>query len=121
MKKWLMAVLFGTMLVLGACGGGNDNGASEDNGASNNNGEATENNAGDADLDNGEEVYKQNCASCHGDDLSGEVGPALDKVGADHSVDDIKNIIENGQGSMPAGIVSGDDENDVANWLATHD
>jgi len=120
MKKWLMAVIFATMLVLAACGGGandgnNDNGAADNNAADNNNSEET------ADSGDGEEVYKENCASCHGDDLSGNVGPALDNVGSDHSVDDIKQVIEDGQGSMPAGIVSGDDEDAVAEWLAEHD
>ena len=105
MKKWFTAVLFGTLLVLGACGGGGDD--ASDDGAS-------------VDSAAGEEVYKQNCASCHGDDLSGGAGPSLETVGADHSVDDIKNIIENGQGSMPPGLVSGEDEDAVAEWLATH-
>lgn len=108
MKKWLTAVLFGTLLVLGACGGGgsDDAGNGDDSG-----GESA---------DAGEEVYQKNCASCHGDDLSGGAGPSLETVGADHSVDDIKDIVENGKGSMPAGIVSGDDEDAVAEWLATH-
>src|SRR5699024_8421612 len=115
-----MAVIFATMLVLAACVCGssdfyNDNGAAEHNAADNNNAEET------ADSVDGEEVYKENCASCHGDDLSGNVGPALDNVGSDHSVDDIKKVIEDGQGSMPAGIVSGDDEDAVAEWLAEHD
>lgn len=108
MKKWLTAVLFGTLLVLGACGGGNGEGSSNNNGNSN-------------DSAAGEEVYQENCASCHGDDLSGEAGPSLETVGADHSEDDIKDIIEEGQGSMPAGIVEGDDEDDVAAWLAEKD
>lgn len=113
MKKWLVAVLFGTLLVLGACGGGSDDNASDD-------GAATEDDGGSVDSAKGEEVYQKSCASCHGDDLSGNVGPSLETVGADHSVDDIKDIIENGQGSMPAGLVSGDDEDAVAEWLATH-
>lgn len=107
MKKWLTAILFGTLLVLGACGGGNDDNASNNN------------NSGDSAA--GEEVYQQNCASCHGDDLSGEAGPSLETIGADLDVDDIKDVIENGQGSMPAGIVEGDEEDDVAEWLAEHD
>lgn len=117
MKKWLMATLLGVLLVLGACGGGNgDNDAANNNAADNNN--ATNNESVDSAA--GEEVFQKNCASCHGDDLSGGVGPSLEAVGADHSVDDIKDIIENGQGSMPAGLVDGDDEDAVAEWLATH-
>src|SRR5699024_7570170 len=120
MKKWLMPVIFATMLGLAACGGrandvNNDTAGTDNKAADNNNAEET---AGRGD---GEEVYKENCASCHGDDLSVNVGPALDNVGSDHSVDDIKKVIEDGQGSIPAAIVSGDDEDAVAEWLAEHD
>jgi|SRR5699024_1916351 len=108
MKKWLTAVLFGTLLVLGACGGG----GSDDNGSED---------TGSTDSAAGEEVYQQNCASCHGDDLSGQAGPSLETVGADHSADDIKDIIDEGPGNMPAGLVSGDDADAVAEWLASHD
>ncbi len=110
MKKWLMTVLFGTTLVLGACGGGGDD-TSEP--ADDNDGGTVENAAA-------EELYEQSCASCHGDDLSGEVGPDLTAVGSDHSADDILTIIEDGQGSMPGGLLSGDDAQEVADWLAEH-
>lgn len=114
-----MAVLFGTLLVLGACGGANDN-AKEP--AQNNDGGTEEpaNEGGTVDTAAAEESYKKSCASCHGEDLSGGVGPSLEKVGADHSAEDIKNIIENGQGSMPGGLLSGEDADQVAEWLAQH-
>src|SRR5690625_3321859 len=107
MKKWLMAVLFGTILVLGACGGG---GASDNNDA----GDDT------TDVADAEAIYKQSCASCHGDDLSGGAGPSLETVGADMSADEILDVIENGKGSMPPGLISGDDATAVADWLADH-
>ncbi len=107
MKKLIMSILLGVPFVLGACGGGG-------NDANNNNGEQSVNSAG-------EEVYQQNCATCHGDDLSGDIGPSLEKVGADYSVDEIKEIIEEGKGQMPPGIVEGDEKDAVAEWLATHD
>lgn len=112
MKKWLGAVLLGVLLVLGACGGGNDNGNA-------NNGN---DNAGDntVDASAAEDLFKKQCASCHGEDLSGGAGPSLETVGADKSAGDIKEIIEDGTGSMPAGLLSGDDAQTVADWLATH-
>lgn len=116
MKKWLFTILFGTTLVLGACGG--DDGANEstDNGDA---GTDTEEDGGTVDTAAGEEVFKANCTSCHGGDLKGGVGPDLTKVGADHSADDIKDIVQNGQGQMPAQKqVTGDDLDAVANWLA---
>src|SRR5690625_3813339 len=123
MKKWLMAVLFGTLLVVGACGGGVDDDASEpaaDNaedteeaGESDDGGDAEEN-------DEAEELYANSCASCHGDDLSGNSAPDLTNVGADHSADDILDIIDEGPGAMPGGLLSGDDAQVVADWLAEH-
>ena len=120
MKKSLMAVLFGTLLVLGACGGGGNDNANE---PADNNDEGTEestDNGGTVDTAAAEESFQKSCASCHGQDLSGGAGPSLEKVGADHSADDIKDIIENGQGSMPGGLLSGEDADQVAEWLAEH-
>src|SRR5699024_4826816 len=66
-----------------------------------------------------EEIFESNCASCHGGDLSGGAGPDLTAVGADHSSDEIKDIIENGVGSMPAQEqVSEDDATTLSDWLA---
>src|SRR5690625_443584 len=110
MKKWLMTVLFGTTLVLGACGGGGDD-TSEP---------ADENDGGTVENAAAEELYEQSCASCHGDDLSGEVGPELTTIGSDMSSDEILTVIEEGQGSMPPGLLSGDDAQEVADWLAEH-
>lgn len=107
MKKWLMAIMFGAVLVLGACGGGDD-GASE---------EPAEDTAGEtADAGEAEEIYKQSCASCHGGDLEGGAGPAL----ADTSLsqEEIETMVEEGGETMPAGLVSGDDLTTLAEWLA---
>lgn len=124
-----MAVLFGTMLVLTACGGAGDNDTQE---PADTNDEGTEESADDGgaedSTDDGgtvdtaaaEDLYRSSCASCHGEDLSGGAGPALENVGSDMSADEIKDIIENGQGSMPAGLLSGDDADAVAEWLAEH-
>lgn len=103
MKKWLVAVLLGTLLVLGACGGSSDNG---------------DNNAGGDSVAAGETVYQKSCASCHGKDLSDGSAPDLSSIGSSKSADDILDIIENGQGGMPPGLASGDDAKDVADWLA---
>ncbi|HLR52075.1 MAG TPA: cytochrome c [Candidatus Avamphibacillus sp.] len=105
MKKWLMAVVFGSVLVLGACGGGGDEGA-DDGG---NGGETAS---------SGEEIYQNNCSACHGDDLSGNSGPDLTDVGSNYSADEIVNIIHEGKGGMPAQTqVSDEDAETLANWL----
>src|SRR5699024_4582263 len=71
-------------------------------------------------MDEGEEVFQQNCATCHGDDLSGDNGPDLTKVGSEMSKDDIHDIIANGKGDMPPGIVAGEDDDIVAEWLSEY-
>src|SRR5699024_2216555 len=106
MKKWLMAIMFGSVLVLGACGG--DNGAAEEP-ANNNNDETVD--AGEA-----EEINKESCESCQGGDLEGGAGPALEDNG--HSADEIETIVEERQPGMPAGLVSGDDLTVLADWLS---
>ncbi|TQS74818.1 cytochrome c [Ornithinibacillus gellani] len=110
MKKWLLAIVFGSVLVLGACGGGDD---SADKG--------TDDNAdsGTVDSSGAEDIYKSNCSSCHGQDLGGGAGPDLTKVGSDHSADEIVDIIHNGTGSMPAQKqVSDEDAKTLADWLS---
>src|SRR5690625_5324797 len=111
MKKWLMAVFFGSMLVLGACGVGGDNGASNNAANGNNSGNSV-------DASEAEEVYKENCASCHDEDLEGASGPELTTVGADMSEDEIATQIEEGGDGMPAGLIEGEEETTVSKWLA---
>ncbi|WP_339227337.1 cytochrome c551 [Oceanobacillus sp. FSL K6-2867] len=109
MKKWLVAVLFGALLVLGACGAGEDN-ASDDAG--------TDDSNGTVETTDGEEVFKANCASCHGADLSGGAGPSLAQVGSKYSQEEIAEIVKNGKGSMPAVNVAGEDLDALTSWLA---
>lgn len=66
-----------------------------------------------------EELYKQSCIGCHGDQYQGGVGPALKGVGDKLSQDEIKEVITNGRGSMPAGLVPADKADEVAEWLGT--
>ncbi|KGX88903.1 cytochrome c550 [Pontibacillus litoralis] len=65
-----------------------------------------------------EEIFQQNCASCHGSDLSGGAGPPLKGVGSKLSEEDIANVIQNGQGTMPPGLISGEEKDSVSKWLS---
>ncbi len=109
MKAKLLALLIGTSLVLAACGGGGDTTQPAD--------EAT---GGDTATVNAEKIYKQNCAACHGADLSGGVGPALTGIGSTHSQEEIEAIIEKGQGIMQGKIIVGEEATAVSAWLAEH-
>lgn len=66
----------------------------------------------------GEKLFKQSCASCHGNNLEGNSGPSLKAIGGQKSKDEILDIIKNGKGMMPSGLVSETDAKILANWLA---
>ncbi|PYZ94266.1 cytochrome C551 [Salipaludibacillus keqinensis] len=63
----------------------------------------------------GEHIYEGQCASCHGGDLDGGSGPALD--GGNYSEEDILTAISEGPGNMPAGLVSGEEAEAVAEFI----
>jgi mono/diheme cytochrome c family protein len=67
---------------------------------------------------NGQTVFSQKCASCHGSSgVGGGIGPKL--VGLPLSLVGAKAQIDQGGAAMPAGIVSGNQEADVLAYLAT--
>jgi cytochrome c551 len=110
LKKKLLALLFGTSLVLAACGGGDAEEGTKDTGSK---GTETTASAGDA-----EKVYAQSCAQCHNADLTGGVGPDLTKVGSKMDQAAIETLIADGKGAMPGGLIKGEEAVAVAEWLA---
>ncbi|HEY9137197.1 MAG TPA: PQQ-binding-like beta-propeller repeat protein [Terriglobus sp.] len=50
----------------------------------------------------GRTVYEQNCQVCHGTDLKGDRGPAIDTAASRLGLDGISNIVVHGRGAMPA-------------------
>ena len=101
MKKSILALIFGSALVLAACGG-ND-----------------EDSSGASTQSEGEKITMQKCSSCHGGNLQGMGNtPNLNKVGSRLTEDEILNIVENGQKGMPGGLIKGEDAKKVAAWLA---
>ncbi|MFC7365808.1 MULTISPECIES: cytochrome c551 [Bhargavaea] len=118
MKKKLLAMLFGSALILGACGGGND--TADDAADTGNDNTATEESAGEntAGVDP-EKVVQQKCISCHGENLEGQGNfPALNDVGSRLSEDEIRDTIANGKGAMPGGLIEGEELDAVAKWLS---
>jgi|SRR5690625_3694303 len=65
-----------------------------------------------------EEIFASSCAGCHGQDLSGGAGPDLTKVGSELSSDEIHDIIMNGQGTMPGGLVGNEEADLLTEWLS---
>ncbi|TLS36120.1 c-type cytochrome [Pseudalkalibacillus caeni] len=114
MKK-LGALFTVFMLVVGlvACGGGNNSSSNNTN-----NPEEGVDEGGSATVDGAaaEKAFQQNCASCHGENLEGGTGPALENT--DLSKDEILNQIQKGGGGMPANLVEGEKAENLAAWIA---
>lgn len=66
-----------------------------------------------------EAIFQKTCASCHGSDLSGGLGPDLQQVGSKYSEDEIKEIIAKGfpDSGMPPGLAQGAEAEALAKWL----
>ncbi|QQK81563.1 cytochrome c [Salicibibacter cibi] len=120
MKK-AMLVLGTAIFIIGGCNGqageeqepvGDNNGGNGggDNGAEE---EEEEDNGETVDAGEGMDLYEENCMSCHGGDLEGGQGPALDG----YSADEVHDAIEEGPGAMPEDLVSGDDADAVAEYV----
>jgi cytochrome c550 len=69
---------------------------------------------------NPEELYEaKGCITCHGDKLQGQGNaPKLADVGARLSEEEIKDVLLNGKGAMPGGLVQGAEADAVAKWLS---
>jgi hypothetical protein len=73
--------------------------------------------------EDGKNLFRQRCASCHNLDAvnaRGVTGPDLDEIG-DVTRQRIENAIRiggTGQGRMPAGLLSGSEARDVADYLS---
>lgn len=65
-----------------------------------------------------EDIYKQSCIGCHGDQYQGGVGPALKGVGDRLSKEEIMEIVTKGKGSMPPGLVPQEQAAAMADFLA---
>lgn len=69
-----------------------------------------------------EATVKANCITCHGDQLQGGAGPALNKIGSELSADQLYGIITKGKGGgmMPSfkDKLKEDEIANVAMWLS---
>lgn len=120
MKKTWLALAFGSALFLAACGGGDDEANDTNKGTDETATEETTDNGGTADTGAGEELVMESCVTCHGGNLQGMGNtPSLADVGTRLSEDEILDVILNGRGGMPAGLLQGEDAEAAAAWLAT--
>jgi cytochrome c551 len=99
-QKKFLALLLGTGLVLAACGGGGDDQAT----------------SGTVDA---EKITAQKCSTCHGGGLNGASAPKISDAGSRYTKEELEDIILNGKGGMPGGIIKGGEASAVAEWLST--
>lgn len=92
-------VTLGAALASSACGGSGGGTAPPANG----------------DAARGKALFAEKCSSCHGEHGSGGIGPRL--AGGTITLDAAKATIDAGASGMPAGLVTGQDENDVLAYL----
>ena len=74
---------------------------------------------GDDGASGGRDLFINTCGSCHTLEdagTGGQVGPEL--TGGGYDAETVASIITNGQGAMPAGLLSGDDQTAVADYVA---
>ena len=57
------------------------------------------------------------CISCHGSSYEGGVGPSLIDTEMDQAA--IEDIIANGKGAMPGGLIEGENIPAMAEWILT--
>lgn len=111
--KNMLSILFavGMTLSLSACGGG-----SSDSGNANNSGSTDQ---GNVQASAARAIFENNCASCHGNNLQGGIGPSLENIGKEMSKQEILEQINKGTpGKMPGGIIKGEKADKVSAWLA---
>jgi cytochrome c550 len=65
---------------------------------------------------NPEDYAKQACISCHGENLEGGAGPNLHGTGL--SKEEVADILANGRGGMPGGLVPAENIDQMAEWVA---
>ena len=68
------------------------------------------------DVARGETIYSETCAGCHGAGATGGIGPRLRDSGL--TAAEVAAVVASGRGTMPAGLVSGQDLSDVAAYVA---
>ncbi|MFZ2463886.1 MAG: cytochrome c [Caldibacillus thermoamylovorans] len=64
-----------------------------------------------------EEIYQKSCFTCHGQNYEGAMGPELKGVDERLSKDEIKEVLKNGRGAMPKGLVPAESLDAMADWL----
>lgn len=112
--RWISGMVFAAiLLVVTGCASGSEESSGETGGTGENPGAVAEETV------DAEQIFSGNCASCHGGNLEGGMGPSLETVGANLSQEEIADVIQNGRGQMQAQTQLEEGEvQELASWLA---
>lgn len=81
--------------------------------------EQSEEGGGETAGGDGDAVFQNNCAMCHGSDLASGSAPALTEIGSKYSQEELAQIVQEGIGNMPAQPqVQGEDLEALTQWLS---
>ena len=116
----IMAFGIGLIFFLSLEGVGNEAEIADENGTEENGdgaatGEGTGEDTADAGEFDPEAKAQESCISCHGSSYEGGVGPSL--IGTALSQEEIEDVIANGVGTMPGGLVEADNIPAMAEWV----
>jgi cytochrome c551 len=112
----LFLIVVAFIVIAAGCGGNNKNNAPAPANNTGANEPAPTNNT----TTTAEATYKAQCVGCHAADMSGGVGPNLQKIGGKLTAEQISTQIHNGGGGMPAykGTLTEDQITALTDWLA---
>lgn len=65
----------------------------------------------------GETIYKESCAACHGEELQGAVGPTVANMKSKYSEEEVLKIINEGTNKMPGNLLDKEKSEIVTKWL----
>lgn len=65
----------------------------------------------------GETIYKESCAACHGEELQGAVGPNVANMKSKYSEEEVLKIINEGTNKMPGNLLDKEKSEIVTKWL----
>jgi cytochrome c551 len=65
----------------------------------------------------GETIYKESCAACHGVKLQGAVGPVVANMKSKFSEAEVLKIVNEGTNKMPGNLLNKEQSEIVTKWL----
>jgi cytochrome c551 len=65
----------------------------------------------------GESIYKESCAACHGATLQGAVGPVVSNLKSKYSEAEVLKIVNDGTKKMPGNLLDKEASETVTKWL----